>query len=85
MLQDIVFYPAKYYHSGRYLPFPGIDMKGLENLGVYLPIAITIISLYALAARRLRNRRRPPENLLRPFDRSRTGMAFWPHLPFSSS
>jgi hypothetical protein len=56
MLQDIVFYPAKYYHSGRYLPFPGIDLKGLENLGVYLPIAITVISLYALVAQRLRNR-----------------------------
>lgn len=56
MLEDIVFYPAKYYHRGRYLPFPGIDVKGLENLGVYLPIAITGVSLYALVARRLRVR-----------------------------
>ncbi len=51
MLADIVFYPAKYYHRGRYLPFPGIHLKELENLGVYLPIAITGISLYALVAR----------------------------------
>jgi hypothetical protein len=51
MLEDIVFYPAKYYHRGRYLPFPGIHPKELENLGVYLPIAITGISLYALLAR----------------------------------
>jgi hypothetical protein len=56
MLQDIVIYPAKYYHSGRYLPFPGLDLRGFENLGVYLPIAITAISLYALVALRLRPR-----------------------------
>jgi hypothetical protein len=56
MLEDIVFYPAKYYHRGRYLPFPGIDVKGLENLGVYLPIAITGVSVYALVARRFRVR-----------------------------
>lgn len=63
MLQDIVFYPAKYYHRGRYLPFPGIDMRGFENLGVYLPIAVTAISLYALAARRLRTRLGGAESL----------------------
>jgi hypothetical protein len=51
MLEDIVFYPAKYYHRGRYLPFPGIHLKELENLCVYLPIAIAVISLYALATR----------------------------------
>jgi hypothetical protein len=51
MLEDIVFYPAKYYHRGRYLPFPGIHPKELENLGVYLPIAIAVISLYALVTR----------------------------------
>jgi hypothetical protein len=56
MLADIVFYPAKYYHRGRYLPFPGIHLKELENLGVYLPVAIAGVSLYALVRRRLRTR-----------------------------
>jgi hypothetical protein len=54
IFHDIVIFPARYYHRGRYLPFPGIDLKGLENLGVYLPIAIAGISLYAILDRRLR-------------------------------
>lgn len=54
IVHDIIIFPAKYYHRGRNLPFPGIDLRGLENLGVYLPIAIAGISLYALVERRLR-------------------------------
>jgi hypothetical protein len=46
LLHDIILYPSKYYGRDRNLPFPRI--YGLENLGVYLPIAITAVSLYAL-------------------------------------
>jgi hypothetical protein len=48
LLHDIVLYPSKYYHRSRNLPFPAIDLKGLENLGVYLPIAIACVTLYAV-------------------------------------
>jgi hypothetical protein len=55
IFHDIVIFPSKYYPRARYLPFPGIDLKSLENLGVYLPIAICGISLYALTKRRFRS------------------------------
>jgi hypothetical protein len=48
LLHDIILFPSKYYHRSRNLPFPAIDLKGLENLGVYLPIAIACMSLYIL-------------------------------------
>jgi hypothetical protein len=54
ILHDVMIFPARYYHRARYLPFPGIDLKGLENLGVYLPLAVAGISLFALAERRFR-------------------------------
>jgi hypothetical protein len=47
---DMVIYPSRYYHGGRNLPFPGIDLKGLENLEVYLPVAAIAISLYVAFA-----------------------------------
>jgi hypothetical protein len=59
LLYDVVIFPSRYYHRARYLPFPGIYLRGLENLGVYVPIAITGISLYALAEHRLPARVRP--------------------------
>jgi hypothetical protein len=54
IVHDIVLFPSKYYRRSRNLPFPGLYLKGLENLGVYLPIAIAGISFYALAKRRFR-------------------------------
>jgi hypothetical protein len=39
---------GKNYHRIRNLPFPPIDLKQLENLGVYVPIAIVCLSLYLL-------------------------------------
>jgi hypothetical protein len=54
ILHDVVLFPAQYYHRGRNVPFPGIHLKYLENLGVYLPIAIAGVSFYALVHRRLR-------------------------------
>lgn len=47
---DMIIYPSRYYHGGRNLPFPGIDLKGLENLEVYLPVAAIAISLYVAFA-----------------------------------
>jgi hypothetical protein len=52
LLQDIVLFPRKYYFRGRNLPFPGLPWRELENLGVYLPLAIAALSLYALIDRR---------------------------------
>jgi hypothetical protein len=50
---DMIIYPSRYYHSGRNLPFPGIDLKGLENLEVYLPIVAIVISFYIALVGRL--------------------------------
>lgn len=52
---DIIIYQSKYYHRARNLPFPMISLK-LDNLGIYLPIAIVGISFYIVTARRLRSR-----------------------------
>ncbi|HEY2122655.1 MAG TPA: hypothetical protein VGH07_03595 [Chthoniobacterales bacterium] len=54
---DIILYPSKYYHRSRNLPFPRIDLKGLDNIAVYLPIAIVGIAMYVVVARRLQARR----------------------------
>jgi hypothetical protein len=51
VLHDIVIYPSKYYHRARNLPFPGIHLKTLDNLGIYLPVVIIGISLYVAVAR----------------------------------
>jgi hypothetical protein len=50
---DMFIYLSRHYHSGRNLPFPGIDLRGLENLEVYLPVAAIGISFYVAFARRL--------------------------------
>jgi Dolichyl-phosphate-mannose-protein mannosyltransferase len=49
---DILIYPSKYYYRTRNLPFPGIHLKGLDKLGVYLPIAVIVILLCVAVARR---------------------------------
>jgi hypothetical protein len=51
---DILIYPAQYYHRSRNLPFPRITLKGLDNIAVYLPIAIVGISTYVFMAGRSR-------------------------------
>jgi hypothetical protein len=48
LLHDSVLFLGKNYHRIRNLPFPPIDLKRLENLSVYLPIAIACLSLYIL-------------------------------------
>jgi hypothetical protein len=52
-VHDLILYPGKYYHRGRNLPFPGIDLKGLENFEIYLPVAAACISLFVALAPRL--------------------------------
>ena len=49
----MIVYPSSYYHRGRNLPFPGIHPKDLENLGLYLPILVAVISLYVALVPRL--------------------------------
>jgi hypothetical protein len=56
LLHDIVLYPAHFYHRSRNLPFPAIDLRSLENLGVYLPIAIACVTLYVLVRSFLQTR-----------------------------
>lgn len=56
LLHDIILYPSKNYHRSRNLPFPAIDLKGLENLAVYLPIAIACVTLYVLVRSILQTR-----------------------------
>ena len=62
LVHDMILYPARYYHRGRNLPFPGVHVHSLENLGIYLPIAIAGLSLYAGVAAYLR----APKNAFNP-------------------
>jgi hypothetical protein len=50
-VHDILIYPRKYYYRGRNVPFPGIHLKALDNIGIYLPVFIIGISLYVALAR----------------------------------
>lgn len=51
-IHDIFLYPTKYYSHARNLPFPGIHLRTLESLAVYLPIIVIGILLYQLIAHR---------------------------------
>lgn len=51
---DVVVFPRKYYYRSRNLPFPKVTLKYFENIGVYLPLAIAAMTLYALARQRAR-------------------------------
>jgi len=55
---DIIYFPSKFYARGRRFPFPGITLRTLDNLAVYLPIAIAAIALYrgVLGCLHLRNK-----------------------------
>jgi hypothetical protein len=50
LLRDMIDYPSKYYYRARNLPFPGVHIHSVENLGLYLPIVIAGIGLYAAVA-----------------------------------
>ncbi len=53
-VHDILIYPSKYYHRGRNLPFPRINLDGIDNIGIYLPVVILAISVYVAFAYRSR-------------------------------
>lgn len=73
-VHDIVVYPAQYYHRERSLPFPPINAKGLDNIIVYLPIAIVAVAAYGVRAQILRMSRHHPLNECNlPEDQSRLG------------
>jgi hypothetical protein len=50
-LHDVILYPLQYYHQGRNLPYPAIQLGNLDSLADYLPIAIVGISLYVTVVR----------------------------------
>lgn len=52
---DIIVFPRKYYYRSRNLPFPRITPRYFENIGIYLPLAIAAMTLYALAVHRVRH------------------------------
>jgi uncharacterized membrane protein len=45
-VHDIIVYPSKYYRRARGMPFPGIHLRSLDNIAVYLPMILAIIALY---------------------------------------
>jgi hypothetical protein len=47
-IHDMIQYPSKYYYKGRNLPFPRIELRHLDELVVYLPIAIVALALCVL-------------------------------------
>lgn len=47
-LYDIVLFQARYYRLGRSLPFPPVHLRTFENLAIYLPILIVLLSAGAI-------------------------------------
>jgi hypothetical protein len=56
-VHDIILYPGKYYSRARALPFPAVNLIHLDNLEIYLIIAVIISSIYAAIVSYLRIRR----------------------------
>jgi hypothetical protein len=54
LLRDVVILQSRYYHRYRNLPFPGLHLSSFENVGVYLPLVIVVISISALTFARVR-------------------------------
>jgi hypothetical protein len=55
-VHDIFLYPSKYYARARRLPFPGIRWRSLENMALYLPVLVAILSLYCVMTGKDRDR-----------------------------
>jgi hypothetical protein len=55
-VHDIILYPSKYYARARRLPFPGIHWRSLENMALYLPVLVAILSLYSVLTAQDRDR-----------------------------
>jgi hypothetical protein len=58
LARDIVLFSGRYYHRNRNLPFPGISLRTVDNLEIYLPIVVAAISLYVAVALQLQRRAR---------------------------
>jgi hypothetical protein len=56
VVYDIILYTRHNYYRSRNLPFPVISLRELDYLGIYLPIIVAGVSLYALVSGRWRTR-----------------------------
>lgn len=54
LVNDIVILQSRNYHRGRNLPFPGIHLHSLEDLGVYIPLGAVLVAACALFVYRSR-------------------------------
>ena len=56
-MHDIILYPGKYYNHARGIPFPAVSLSHLDNLEIYLLIAVISFSIYAsiVSYRRIRS------------------------------
>jgi hypothetical protein len=54
-VHDIILYPSKYYARARRLPFPGLSWRSLENMALYLPVLVAILSLSSVMTRKGRD------------------------------
>jgi hypothetical protein len=57
-----LFIHPRYYYLARNLPFPGINLRGLDKLGVYFTAAIICFSLYIAVTDRLRTSKMDASN-----------------------
>jgi Dolichyl-phosphate-mannose-protein mannosyltransferase len=48
VVYDIILYTRHNYYRSRNLPFPAISLRELDYLGIYLPVVVVGVSLYAL-------------------------------------
>lgn len=49
-IHDIFLFPTKYYVRARRFPFPGLHWRSLENMALYLPVPVGVLSLYSVFA-----------------------------------
>jgi len=70
LVLDVVILQAKNYQRGRHLPFPGIHLKKLDDLAVYIPIIAVGLSLFVLLTRGLGRDSDQPEHVQEPSGRT---------------
>ena len=62
LLLDVVLLQSRNYQRGRSLPFPGLHLKTLDVLAVYLPILVITLCVYVLRVRGLKPAPIDPED-----------------------
>lgn len=55
-IHDIILFPTQYYVRARRFPFPALHWRSLENIALYLPIPVGVLSFYSLLAGNARGR-----------------------------